>query len=100
MDGPGLNRCESARGARVRLRRNCCGIGSLAERGCGGACRGTRRACGRRRIASGEVGVQLRDNRGSLPDRRTHSLYRAATHVADGEDPFDPRLQRQRGSLS
>ena len=44
--------------------------------------------------------VQLRDDRGPLHDGRAHSLHRAATHVANGEDPLDSRLQRQRRSLS
>jgi len=44
--------------------------------------------------------VQLRHDRGSLPDGCPHSLHRAATHVANGEDPVDPGLQRQRRSLS
>ncbi len=43
--------------------------------------------------------MQLRDDRGSLPDGRSHSLHRAAAHVADGEDPLDPGLQRQGHSL-
>ena len=57
------------------------------------ACFRARRA-GRRPITPGEEGVQLRDDRGSLPDGCPHSLHRAATHVANREDPVDPGLQR------
>ena len=58
-----------------------------------GRCLGARRA-GAVRITPGEEGVQLRDDRGPLPDGRPHSLHRAATHVANGEDPLDAGLQR------
>ena len=65
------------------LREGICGSASF------GACH-----AGRCRITLGEESVQLRYDCGPLPDGRPHSLHRAATHVANGEDPLDPGLQR------
>jgi hypothetical protein len=39
--------------------------------------------------------VQLRDDRGAFADGCAHALDRSAAHVADGEDPLDPRLERE-----
>src|SRR5262245_57339739 len=67
------------------------GMPWLAEGGCGSVGLRPRRADGRT-VTPGEERVQLRDDCSPLADGRTHSLYRAATHVANGEDPFDPGL--------
>jgi hypothetical protein len=67
----------------------------LAERRRGSARLHARCARGRT-IPPGEEGVHLRDDRGPLADGRSHSLDRAATHVANGEDPVDPCLQWER----
>jgi len=54
------------------------------------------RGAGRRRITTGEEGVQLRDDRSPLADGGSYSLHRAATHVAHGEYPVNPCLQWER----
>lgn len=66
---------------------------SLAEGRCGSPCLRARRAA-RRPITPREERVHLCYDRGPLPDSCPHSLHRAATHVANGEDAFDPGLQR------
>src|SRR4029077_18460696 len=52
-----------------------------------------------RRTTLGEESVQLRYDRGPLPNGRPHSLYRTITDVANGEDPPDANLQRERHPL-
>ena len=79
-------------GYAVESRRRRAGTGLSARLGASRA--------GRRRITLGEEGVQLRYYRGPLADCRPHSLHRATTYVANGEDPLDPGLQRERRSLS
>jgi len=62
------------------------------------ACLRARRAA-RCPLTPSQEGVHLRYDGGPLPDRCSHSLHRAATHIANREDPIDPGLQRKRRSL-
>src|SRR5262249_52853965 len=52
-----------------------------------------------RNATNGGGGVELPERTAPPPDGGTHPLHRAAADVADGEDPLDPRLQRQRRAV-
>src|SRR5580765_2916247 len=47
----------------------------------------------------GEIGVDLRHDRGALADRAPDALHRVRAHVADRENARHARLQRQRQIL-
>ena len=49
--------------------------------------------------APGQERVQLPDDRRALADGRADALDGAAADVADGEDAFDPDLERQREAV-